>query len=94
MSRLAEKISSFDYEVGHSILRDAVYSLKNDDTIIIKEVNKGSIVVVWDRKRQKTNSMMKMFTRNLQETKSQLDDENVYKELPGDVEDQNIKTVL
>ena len=37
---------------------------------------------------------MKMFTRNLQETKNQLDDENVYKELPGDVEAQNIKTVL
>ena len=27
---------------------------------------------------------MKMFTRNLQETKNQLDDENVYKELAGD----------
>ena len=38
--------------------------------------------------------MMKMFARNLQETKNQLDDENVYKELPGDVEDQNIKTAL
>ena len=37
---------------------------------------------------------MKMFIRNLQETKNQLDDENVYKELPGDEEDQNIKTVF
>ena len=37
---------------------------------------------------------MKMFIRNLQETKNQLDDENVYKELPGDAEDQNIKTAF
>ena len=29
--------------------RDAVYSLKNDNSIIIKEADKGSAVVAWDR---------------------------------------------
>ena len=29
--------------------RDALHSLKNDNTIVIKGVNKGSGVVVWDR---------------------------------------------
>ena len=51
--------------------RDAAYSLENDNSIIIKETDKGSAVVVWDRedylKWQKTNLMIKMFVRNLQE---------------------------
>ena len=29
--------------------RDVLHSLKNDNTIVIKGVNKGSGVVVWDR---------------------------------------------
>ena len=29
--------------------RDAVYSLKNDKTIIMKEADEGSAVVFWDR---------------------------------------------
>ena len=31
------------------IYRDALYSLKNDNTIVIKGADKGSGVVVWDR---------------------------------------------
>ena len=50
LSRLEEEISSLDYKVGYSHLtkgeRDAVYSLKNDNSIIIKEADKGSVVVV------------------------------------------------
>ena len=29
--------------------RDALYSLRDDSTIIIKSADKGSVVVVWDR---------------------------------------------
>ena len=51
--------------------RDAVYSLKNDNSIIIKETDKGSAVVVWDRDdylRETKNQLNdKMFIRNLLE---------------------------
>ena len=30
--------------------RDALYSLKDDSSIIIKDADKGSVVVVWGRK--------------------------------------------
>ena len=53
MSHLEDKISSSDYKVGYSNLtkseRDVVYSLKNDDSKIIKGADKVSAVVVWDR---------------------------------------------
>ena len=53
LSRLEEEISSLYYNVEYSNLtkgeRDAVYSLKNDNSIIIKEADKGPAVVVWDR---------------------------------------------
>ena len=53
LSRLQEEISSLDYKVKYSNLtkgeRDVV-SLKNDNSVIIKEADKGSAVVVWDRK--------------------------------------------
>ena len=29
--------------------RDALYSLKSDSSIILKGIDKGSVVVVWDR---------------------------------------------
>ena len=53
--------------------RDAVYSLKNDKTIIMKEADEGSAVVFWDRQDC------------LKEVKKQLDGKNVYKELIGDL---------
>ena len=65
--------------------RDAVYSLKNDNSIIIKEADKGSAVVVWDRDDY------------LREAKNQFNNKNVYKELTGDVKgplEKIIKTVL
>ena len=53
LSHLEEEISSLDYKVGYFDLtkgeRDAVYLLKNDNSIIIKEAGKGSVVVVWDK---------------------------------------------
>ena len=47
--------------------RDAVYSLKNDNSIIVKETDKGSGTERTTLKSQKTNSMIRMFIRNLQE---------------------------
>ena len=89
LSRLEEEIPSLYYKIGYSNLtkggRDAVYSLKNDNSIIIKEADKRSAVLVWDRDGY------------LREVKNQLNDKNVYKELTGDVEgplEKIIKTVL
>ena len=79
MSRLEEEISSLYYKVGY------FYFKKGDNSIMIKEPFKGSVVVVWDREDY------------LKEAKKQLDDENVYKELTGDVErrlEKVIKGVL
>ena len=53
---------------------DAVYSLENDNSILIKETDKGSAIVVWDRDDY------------LREAKNQLNDKNVYKDLTGNVE--------
>ena len=78
LSRLEEEFSSLDYKIGYSNLTkgegDAVYSLKNANSIIIKEADEGSVVVVWDREDY------------LKEAKNQLNDKNVYKELTGDGE--------
>ena len=54
--------------------RDAVYSLENDNSILIKETDKGSAIVVWDRDDY------------LREAKNQLNDKIVYKDLNGNVE--------
>ena len=53
LSRLEEEITSLDYKVGYfnltKVERDVVYLLKNDNTIIIKDADKGSAVFIWDR---------------------------------------------
>ena len=54
--------------------RDGVYSLENDNSILIKETDKGSAIVVWDRDDY------------LREAKNQLNDKIVYKDLTGNVE--------
>ena len=54
--------------------RNALYSLRDDTSIIIKEADKGSGVVVWDRDDY------------LAEAKKQLDAKEFYQELKGDVE--------
>ena len=61
-------------------MRDVIYSLKNSNTIIIKETDKGSGVVVWDR------------VDYLKEAKNKLDDKDVNKELTGNVEGPLQKT--
>ena len=96
-SLLKEEISSLDYKIGYSNLtkgeysnltqgeRDAICSLKNDNSIIIEEPDEGSPVVFWDRENY------------LKEAKNERNDKNVYKEFTGNVEgplEKIIKTVL
>ena len=52
--------------------RDALYSLKSDNTIVIKGTDKCSVVVVWDR------------GDHLKEVHKQLSDEEVYEEATND----------
>ena len=52
--------------------RDILYSLKNDNTIVIKDADKSSAVVVWDREDY------------LKEAHKQLSDEEVYEEVTND----------
>ena len=53
LSRLEEEILSLDEKISYSNLtkgeRNALYLLRDDPSIIIKEADKGSAVVVWDR---------------------------------------------
>ena len=53
--------------------REALYSLKDDTSIIIKGADKGSVVVVWDREDY------------LKEAYRQLDDKEVYEQVPDDL---------
>ena len=52
--------------------RDALYSLRDDSTIIIKSADKGSVVVVWDRENY------------LKEAYKQFEDREVYEEVSND----------
>ena len=52
--------------------REALYSLKDDPSIIIKGADKGSVVVVWDREDY------------LKEAYRQLDDKEVCEQVPDD----------
>ena len=58
--------------------RDALYSLKDDPSIIIKGADKGSVVVVWDREDY------------LKEAYKQLYDREVYEEVPNDPNVPNV----
>ena len=59
-------------EMYIEISRNALYLLRDDPSIIIKEADKGSAVVVWDREDY------------LRDPHSQLSDKNVYREVKGD----------
>ena len=65
--------------------RQAIYSLRDDTLIIIKEADKGSGIVVWDREDY------------LAEARTQLKDKDVYQELKGNILgplEQIIKSLL
>ena len=76
-SRLEEEILFLD-NISYCNLtkgeRNALYSLRDDRSIIVKEADKGSGVVVWEREVY------------LAEARKKLDDKEVYQKLRGDVE--------
>ena len=76
LSRLEEEILNLNTRIReHNISeeeRKAIDSLRNDTSIIIKEADKGSCIVVWDREDY------------LKEAESQLGDKGVYEKLSGD----------
>ena len=85
LSRLEEEILSLDGKISYSNLTEgeinALYLLRDDPSIIIKEADKGSVVVVWDREDY------------LREANSQLSDKDVYQEVKGYAEDHLIKVI-
>ena len=78
LSCLEKEIFSLDKKLSYSNLtkeeRQAISSLRDDTSIIIKEVDKGSGIVVWDREDY------------LAEARTQLEDKDVYQELKGNTE--------
>ena len=86
---MEEEIFSLDKKLSYSNLakeeRHALYSLRDNTSIIIKEADKGSGIVVWDREDYLT------------EARIQLKDKDVYQELKGNIEgpiEKIIKSVL
>ena len=61
--------------------RNAFYLLRDDSSIIIKEADKGSVVVVWLRKYY------------LRKTNRQLSDKDLHREVKGDAEDPLMKVI-
>ena len=76
LSRLEQEIMVIDTKLSYSFLtkkeRLALNSLRNDTSIIIKEADKGSGVVAWDREDY------------LKEAEKQLGDKETYEELLWD----------
>ena len=61
--------------------RNAFYLLRDDSSIIIKEADKGSVVVVWLRKYY------------LRKTNRQLSDKDLHREVKGNAEDPLMKVI-
>ena len=85
LSKLEEEILNINTKLKyHNVTkeeRNAINSLRNDASIIIKEADKGSGIVIWDREDY------------LKEAESQLGDENVYEKLHGDSVSPLIKVI-
>ena len=77
---LDEKLSYLTKGAGRGE-KNALYLLLDDPSIIIKEADKGSTVVVWDREDY------------LREANSQLSDKDVYQEVKGDAESPLMKVI-
>ena len=75
---MEKEILSLDKKLSHSNLRKeekyALYPLRDYTSIIIKEADKGSGIVVWDREDY------------LAEARTQFKDKNVYQELKRNIE--------
>ena len=76
LSKLKEEIMATDTKLSYSNLTKeehlALNSLRDDTSIIIKEADKDSVVVVWDREDY------------LKETEKQLGDKETYEEISSD----------
>ena len=85
LGKLEEEILNINTKLKyHNVTkeeRNAIESLRNDTSIIIKEADKGSGIVVWDREDY------------LREAESQLGDTNVYEKLEGDSVSPLIKVI-
>ena len=85
LSCLEEEILNIDTKrLKHNLTkeeRQAIDSLRNDTSIIIKEADKGSGIVIWDREDY------------LKEAESQLDNQSVYENLQGDVFSPLVKVI-
>ena len=85
LSRLEEEILSLNGKISYSNLtkgeRNALYLLLDDPSIIIKEADKGSTEVIWDRQDY------------LREANRQLNDKDVYREVKSDAEDHLMKVI-
>ena len=85
LSRLEEEILSLVEKLSYSNLtkgeRNALYLLRADSSIIIKEADKGSAVVVWDREDY------------LREANSQLSGKDVYQEVKCNAEGPLLKVI-
>ena len=85
LSRLEEEILSIDTKTNYNNLtrkeRQALKNLRDDTSIVIKEADKGSGVVVWDREDY------------LKEASSQLEDKEVYEEVNHKASDQLINAI-
>ena len=85
LSRLEEEILGLDTKLSYSNLsreeKQAMQSLRDDSSIVIKEADKGSAVVVWDREDY------------LQEASRQLGEEITYEKILGDCVSPLISTV-
>ena len=86
---MEEEIFSLDKRISYSNLtkeeRQAIYSLRDDTSIIIKVADKGCGNVVWEREEY------------LAEARTQLKDKDVYQELKGNIVgplEKIIKSVL
>ena len=82
---MEDEILAIDTKLSYSNLtrdeRQALRSLKEDTSIVIKEADKGSAVVVWDREDY------------LQEAEKQLGDNETYEEIFGDCVSPLIRVV-
>ena len=85
LSRLEEDILAIDTKLNYANLtreeREALKTLRDDTSIVIKEADKGSAVVVWDREDY------------LKEADRQLKDPSVYQEMSGDFVSPLIRTI-
>ena len=74
---MEDEIFSLDKKLSYWNLikeeRQAIYSVRDDTTIIIKEADKGSGIVVWDREDY------------LAEARTQRKDKDVYQKLKGNI---------